>query len=42
MISDKIEAFLAERGYDADAIREEIAKADVEAVIPAKSSRPAE
>ncbi len=39
MISDKIEAFLADRGYDADAIREEIAKADVEAVIPAKSNR---
>ena len=39
MISDKIEAFLADRGYDTDAIREEIAKADVEAVIPAKSNR---
>ena len=39
MISDKIEAFLADRGYDADAIREEIAKADVEAVIPTKSNR---
>jgi len=39
MISDKIEAFLADRGYDADTIREEIAKADVEAVIPAKSNR---
>jgi len=39
MISDRIEAFLADRGYDADAIREEIAKAGVEAVIPAKSNR---
>jgi transposase len=39
MISDKIEAFLADRGYDADTIREEIAKADAEAVIPAKSNR---
>ena len=39
MIRDKIEAFLADRGYDADIIREEIAKADVEAVIPAKSNR---
>jgi transposase len=39
MIGDKIEAFLADRGYDADAIREEIAKADIEAVIPAKSNR---
>ena len=39
MIDDRIEAFLADRGYDADAIREEIAKADVEAVIPAKTNR---
>jgi len=39
MISDRIEAFLADKGYDADAIREEIAEADVEAVIPAKSNR---
>ncbi len=39
MIDDRIEAFLADRGYDADAIREEIAKANVEAVIPAKSNR---
>jgi transposase len=39
MITDKIEAFLADRGYDADAIREELAKAEVEAVIPAKSNR---
>lgn len=39
MITDKIEAFLANKGHDADAIRDEIAKAGVEAVIPAKSSR---
>lgn len=39
MIGDRIEAFLADRGYDADAIREEIAAAGVEAVIPAKSNR---
>ena len=39
MIADRIEAFLADKGYDADAIREEIAGADVEAVIPAKSNR---
>ncbi|WP_425373843.1 transposase [Phyllobacterium salinisoli] len=39
MISDRIEAFLADKGYDADAIREEIADADIEAVIPAKSNR---
>jgi len=39
MITDRIEAFLADKGYDADAIREDIAKADVEAVIPAKGNR---
>ncbi len=39
MISDRIEAFLADKGYDADAIREEIARADIEAVIPTKSNR---
>lgn len=38
MLSDRIEAFLADKGYDADAIRE-IAEADIEAVIPAKSNR---
>lgn len=30
---------MGDRGYDADAIREEIAKAGVEAVIPGKSNR---
>ncbi len=39
MISDQIEAFLADKGYDADAIREEIASANIEAVIPTKSNR---
>ena len=39
MICDKIEAFFADHGYDADTIREEIAKADFEAVMPAKSNR---
>lgn len=39
MMTDRIEAFLADRGYDADAIREEIAAAGVEAVIPAKVNR---
>ena len=39
MIADKIEALLADKGYDADAIREELAKAEVEAVIPAKTNR---
>lgn len=32
-------ATLVDKGYDADAIREELTKADVEAVIPAKSNR---
>lgn len=39
MIADKIEAFPGDRGYDPDAIREELAKAEVEAAIPAKSNR---
>ncbi|MBN7777447.1 transposase [Nitratireductor aquimarinus] len=39
MSSDRIEAFLTGKGYDADAIREEIARAEVEAVIPSKSNR---
>ena len=39
MIEDRIKAFLADRGYDADAIRQEIAAAGVEAVIPARSNR---
>ena len=39
MIADKIEALLADKGYDTDAIREELAIAEVEAVIPAKSNR---
>jgi hypothetical protein len=33
MIGERVEAFLADRGYDADAIREQIAAAGVEAVI---------
>lgn len=39
MLADRIEALLADKGYDADAIRQELAKADVEAVIPTKSNR---
>ena len=39
MLGDRVEALLADKGYDADAIREEIAAAGVEAVIPAKSNR---
>lgn len=39
MLGDRIEALLADKGYDTDAIRAEIAAAGVEAVIPAKSNR---
>jgi len=39
MLADRIEALLADKGYDADAIRAEIAAVGVEAVIPAKSNR---
>jgi hypothetical protein len=39
VIADRIEAFLADKGYDADAIREEISSANIEAVIPSKSNR---
>jgi transposase len=39
MLADRIEALLADKGYDANAIREELARADVKAVIPTKSNR---
>src|SRR5690606_8425662 len=39
MIRDRIDPLLADKGYDADAIREEIAEADIEAVTPSKSNR---
>ena len=39
MLAERIEALLADKGYDADAIRDTLAHADVEAVIPAKSNR---
>lgn len=39
MTADRIEALLADKGYDADAIREQLAAAEIEAVIPAKSNR---
>lgn len=41
IITDRIEAFRADRGYDADAIRMEIEAAGDGAVIPAKVNRPA-
>lgn len=40
MIDDRIEAFLADRGYDADAIREEIAPAGVEGGNPRQGQPP--
>lgn len=39
IVADRIEALLAEKGWDADAIRAQIAAAGVEAVIPNKSNR---
>jgi transposase len=39
MIADKIEALLADKGYDADIVRDELAAAEIEAVIPAKRNR---
>nr|WP_308469324.1 transposase [Asaia siamensis] len=39
MIANKIEALLADKGYDADVMREELAKAEIEAGILAKSNR---
>lgn len=39
MITGKVKALLADRGYDADAIRAEIAFHGIQAVIPAKRGR---
>lgn len=39
MVADRIAALLADKGYDADAIRDELARSGVEAVIPARSGR---
>ena len=39
MIGDKIDALLADKGYDADAVREALDEMEVEAVIPSKSNR---
>ena len=39
MVGNRIEDFLADRGYNVDAIREEIAKADVEAVKAAERTK---
>lgn len=39
MITDRIDALLADKGYDADAIRQELTDAEIEPVIPAKGNR---
>ena len=39
MFTDRIDALLADKGYDADAIRQELTDTEIEAVIPAKSYR---
>lgn len=39
MIGDKIDALLADKGYDADAVRDALDEINVEAVIPSKSNR---
>jgi transposase len=38
-IGDKIDALLADKGYDADAVRQALSEMEVEAVIPSKSNR---
>jgi len=39
MVADHVDALLADRGYNADVIQNELADANVEAVIPAKRNR---
>ena len=39
MVGDRIEALIGDKGYDSDAIREELATSEVRAVIPSKSTR---
>ena len=39
MIADKIDAMLADKGYDSDANRDALAELEIEAVIPSKSNR---
>ena len=41
MIGERIQAMIADKGYDADAIREELNFNGIEAVIPPKSNRKA-
>ncbi len=39
MIADRIDALLADKGYDSDAVRDTLISMDVEAVIPARRNR---
>jgi transposase len=39
MLGDRIDALIGDKGYDSDAIRDELATIDVKAVIPSKSTR---
>ena len=39
MITDRIDALLADKGYDSDAVRDTLTSMDVEAVIPARRNR---
>lgn len=39
MIADRIDALLADKGYDSDAVRDTLTSMDVEAVIPARRNR---
>jgi transposase len=39
MLGDRIEALIGDKGYDSDAIRDELASSEVRAVIPSKSTR---
>jgi transposase len=38
MIGDKIDALLADKGYDADVVRQALSEMEVEAIIPSKSN----
>jgi transposase len=39
MVTDRINALIGDKGYDSDAIRDELATSGVKAVIPSKSTR---
>ena len=39
VVTDRIDALLADQGYDVDTIRKDLTDAKVEAVIPAKANR---